>query len=152
MNPVVESWAIHNRIHLYLLDELDEQLLGLKSASGGRAVGEQFAHIHNVRLMWLKAHDPGLLAGLEKLDKAVLAKQILQDALTVSGRVMGEVLDRALATDGRVKGFKPHATAFFAYLVSHESHHRGQITLTMKQAGHPFDKKTLFGLWEWGTR
>jgi hypothetical protein len=48
-----------------------------------------------------------------------------------------------------VKGFKPHAAAF---LVSHESHHRGQIALTLKQAGHPLEKKVAFGIWEWGTR
>jgi hypothetical protein len=27
-----------------------------------------------------------------------------------------------------------------------------QIVLTLKQAGHPVDKKTAFGLWEWGVR
>jgi uncharacterized damage-inducible protein DinB len=37
-------------------------------------------------------------------------------------------------------------------MTSHESHHRGQIMLTLKQAGHPVDRKVAFGLWEWGTR
>lgn len=152
MQPLVESWEIHNRINLYLLDAVDEQWLGVTSASKGRTAGEQFAHIHTVRLMWLKAADPALLTGLEKLEKGTLTKKGLADALTESGKAIAMLLDHALAGDGKVKNFKPHATAFFAYLVSHESHHRGQIMLTMKQAGHPFDKKVSFGIWEWGTR
>ena len=48
--------------------------------------------------------------------------------------------------------FKPHTAAFLGYLISHESHHRGQIALSLKQAGKPLDKKIGFGMWEWGVR
>ncbi len=41
---------------------------------------------------------------------------------------------------------------FWGYIISHESHHRGQIMMTLKQSGHPVDKKIQFGLWEWGVR
>ncbi|PYP84539.1 MAG: hypothetical protein DMF61_19250 [Blastocatellia bacterium AA13] len=34
----------------------------------------------------------------------------------------------------------------------HELYHRGQIALTLKQAGHPLDKKIAYGQWEWGVR
>ena len=36
-----------------------------------------------------------------------------------------------------------------AYLIAHESHHRGNILLTLKECGHPLDKDTRYGIWDW---
>src|SRR5258705_13919618 len=66
---LLETWEIHNRINLYLLDAVEPAALVSLSASKGRTVGEQFAHIHNVRLMWLKSAAPELLAGVGENEK-----------------------------------------------------------------------------------
>jgi uncharacterized damage-inducible protein DinB len=149
MNPLTETWQIHNRINIYLLDNIDEACLKDCSASKGRSVGEQFAHMHNVRLMWLKVAAPALLEGLNKIEKEDINKELLKRELYASGIVMEQLFEKS---DGRIKGFKPNATAFLGYLISHESHHRGQVMLCLKQSGHPVDKKVQFGIWEWGTR
>ena len=152
-NQLLETWEIHNRINLYLLEAVDAQSLGSHSASKGRSVGEQFAHVHNVRLMWLKSAAPELLKGLNKIENEQASdKKLLAQSLTESGKAIGALLAQSVEAGGKVKGFKPHATAFLGYLISHESHHRGQIALTLKQAGKPVDKKISYGLWEWGVR
>jgi len=151
MQPFIETWQIHNRINLYLLNAIDESWLSDVSASKGRTVGEQFAHIHNVRLMWLKASAPLLLEGLTKIEKESITKQLLADELNKSSEAVAALIQSGLET-GKIKGFKPHATAFLGYLISHESHHRGQIMLSLKQSGHKIDQKVQYGLWEWGSR
>jgi len=149
----LETWEIHNRINLYLLDAVEPAALVSLSASKGRTVGEQFAHIHNVRLMWLKSAAPELLAGLMKIEKEqAVDKKLLRKCLAESGEAIKSLLSKSVLDGGKVKGFKPHVTAFLGYLVSHESHHRGQIILSLKQAGKPLDKKILYGIWEWGVR
>jgi len=150
---LLETWEIHNRINLYLLDAVEPAALVSLSASKGRTVGEQFAHIHNVRLMWLKSAATELLAGLLKIEKEqAVDKKLLRKCLAESGQAIKSLLSKSVLDGGKVKGFKPHVTAFLGYLVSHESHHRGQIILSLKQAGKPLDKKILYGIWEWGVR
>jgi len=152
-NQLVESWQIHDRINLYLLEAVDPQSLDSHSASKGRSVGEQIAHIHNVRLMWLKSAAPELLEGLAKVEaEQANDKKLLAQSLTASGKAIATLLAQSIEAGGKVRGFKPHATAFLGYLISHESHHRGQIALSLKQAGKPLDKKIGYGLWEWGVR
>ena len=152
-DQLVETWNIHDRIHRYLLDAIPPEALGCVSASKGRTVAEQLAHVHNVRLMWLGSAAPELLEGLQKIEKGMaMDKEALATALTASGKAVEALLRKSFAGGGRIKGFKPHAAAFLGYLISHESHHRGQIVLTLKQAGHPIDKKTAYGIWEWGVR
>ena len=152
-NQLVETWQIHDRINLYLLEAVAAESLSSHSASKGRSVGEQFAHVHNVRLMWLKSAAPELLKGLAKVEnEQANDKKLLAKSLTDSGKAIGTLLTQSLAAGGKVKGFKPHAAAFLGYLISHESHHRGQIALSLKQAGKPLDKKIAYGIWEWGVR
>ncbi|HTF31728.1 MAG TPA: DinB family protein [Flavitalea sp.] len=151
MKEIIETWEINNRINLYLLESVKDEHLSSVAASKGRTVGEQFAHIHNVRLMWLKAAMPDLLNNVEKIENNAINKRFIAEQLSKSSKVISQLFEKSLA-EGKLKGFKPHPAAFLGYIISHESHHRGQIVLSLKQSNHPVDKKILFGLWEWGAR
>lgn len=148
---LVETWQISNRIDLYLLDAITEEYLADALISKGRNVAKQFAHIHNVRLMWLKSAAPDLNEKEHKLEDNV-TKDFVRMRLTESGLAIEALIARAADGGGKVKGFKPHVTAFVGYLMAHDAHHRSQIILALKQSGHKIDPKIGFGIWEWGTR
>ncbi|WP_153798852.1 DinB family protein [Foetidibacter luteolus] len=148
---LADTFAINNRVNIYLLNAIDESHLADVLNGKGRNVGEQFAHLHNVRLMWLQAAQGPLAENLTKLEKGAITKAMLLTALEQSGKAIEELLAAAAETN-KIKGFKPHATGFLGYLISHEAHHRGQVMLILKHNNHMTDKKTQFGIWEWGVR
>ena len=150
---LIETWRINNRIDLYLLDAIAAEHLADILVSKGRDVAGQFAHIHNVRLMWLKAALPQALDNLAKIEKEQIPdKRLLNASLIQSAEGIERLLDHAVENAGKVKNFRPHVTAFVGYLVAHDAQHRSQVIIALKQSGHPLDKKILYGIWEWGTR
>jgi uncharacterized damage-inducible protein DinB len=98
--------------------------------------------------MWLKAAGAAKLSA--KLEEATSAKEALR-ALGESHDALASLLSVALES-GQVKGFKPGAASFFAYLVAHDAHHRGQIVSLACRLEHPIPRNAGFGLWEWGSR
>ena len=106
--------------------------------------------MHNVRVMWLKAAKAEDIPA--QLDRATVTPSQALRALETSRHALSAVMSRALETDGRVKGFRPDVAGFFGYLIAHDAHHRGQITMLARQVGHPLPQKAMFGMWEWGSR
>ncbi len=148
---LLEAFATSDRINHYLLAHLPPAAWTAAPPGGkGRPIAAIVAHMHNVRVMWLKAI-PGA-AVPAPLDRQTVTPAQAADALTESRAALADVLAAALAGDGRVKGFKPDVVGFFGYLVAHDAHHRGQIAMLARQLGHPLPQAAMFGMWEWGSR
>lgn len=152
-DQLLETWRIHCRVNSYILDAISPEAFKGSPPAKGRSFVQMFAHIHNTRLMWLQSAAPELLKGLTKIEKDdTVGQALLRKSLVASGQAIETLLEKAFTSGGKVKGFKPHAPAFLGYLISHEAYHHGEIGIELARIGHPLDKKTAYGMWEWGVR
>jgi uncharacterized damage-inducible protein DinB len=148
---LLNAFNTNNRINLYLIDNLPTAAWKTKPFDGkGRTIAAIVAHMHNVRVMWLKAAKAEEIP--PQLDRATVTPGQAMRALESSRHALCIILNQALSTDGRVKGFRPDVAGFLGYLISHDAHHRGQITMLTRQIGHPLPQKAMFGMWEWNSR
>jgi len=147
---LLSSFDINDRINRYLIENLSEAAWRAEPPDGkGRDVASIVAHMHNVRVMWLKATKGNVH---QQLDRHKVTPPQAGKALEQSRAALKGVLQSSLKTDGRIKGFRPDVAGFFGYLIAHDAHHRGQITMLARQVGHPIPQKATFGMWEWGVR
>jgi uncharacterized damage-inducible protein DinB len=148
---ILETWRIHHRLMLFLIENLGEEALKASlSKRGGRDIARQLAHVNTVRIGYMEAyakkHSLPLIQfkGDESPGKAALS-----EAFTKSGEAMTRFIEHSLADGGKVSGFKRGLVPFLGYLISHEAHHRGHLMLTMKEAGFKIPDNVKWGIWDW---
>jgi uncharacterized damage-inducible protein DinB len=150
-DALLKAFDTNNRINLYLIENLPADAWRAKPPdSKGRTIAAIVAHMHNVRVMWLKAAKAEEIPG--QLDRATVTPAEALSGLESSRAALSAVLSRAMDSDGRIKNFRPDVAGFLGYLIAHDAHHRGQVAMLARQVGHPLPQKAMFGMWEWGQR
>ncbi len=154
----VEAYAVNDRMNQLLLDHLNPRAWRAKPPGrSGRTIAAIFAHVHNIRRKWLRLSAPHLKLPAP-LDRARCTQKQAQAALAESAARCCEMLADALARPaGRVKYFRrdawarpwPASAATFAYMISHDAHHRGQVCLLARELGFPLPAKAAYGIWIW---
>ena len=145
---LTDTWRLNHRVNLLLLAALNGEQLAYLPNPRARNIADQFAHLHNMRLQWLEVQAPASAKQLRKIGKGAATVEALREAFDASTEAFAQVLDEAERT-GKLRAAKHGVFAFFAYLIAHEAHHRGQILVHLKHAGMPVDRETAYGLWEW---
>ena len=93
---LLETWTIHNKMNLFLLAEIRSEYLKDSSSPGGRNVGEQFAHIHENRIAWIKEIAPEEAKDLTPLTQNAkdITKEQLHSELIKSGVAINKILSQ----------------------------------------------------------
>jgi len=149
-SQLVEAWRMSNEVNLYLLDQLPDDYLEDRYGPRTRTVGAQFAHMHNVRLRWLKHAVPKHIGKLQSFPRgAQPGKAKLKQALEASEGPVSKFLEQSEAAE-KVPGWNGSPATFLGYLIAHEAHHRGLAMVAMRISGHKLPSEVVYGLWQWG--
>jgi len=147
---VLETWRRHNMILLLLLAAIPPKgMKALPTGSRGRTVALQFAHLDRVRRGWLEYFATAKRPKMPRGDKEQPpTKAQLRKMLNDSGKRVAAFLGDSIRAGVKPRMFAGHAVRWMGYLIAHESHHRGQIMLALKQSGMRLPETVAMdGLW-----
>lgn len=159
---LLETYAVNDAMNQLLLAHLDPKAWRAKlpgdKGRGGRTIAAIFAHLHNSRLLWLRKSAPHLKCPAPLDPHRCTIKQAAA-AHSQSAEQCLLMLTDALSTvpSRRVTKFVrdswvpiwPAGGAMFAYIFSHEAHHRGQIIQLAHQLGYRLPAQAWGGIWNW---
>lgn len=156
IEQILGTWRVNNAITLLLIDAISTKgLRAVPLASRGRDVAHQLAHMHKVRAAWMrynKFKEANRLPIYRAKDTPTRAQ--LKSAFRASGKAVELYVREKLADGSRIHYFKGKPIRWLAYMISHESHHRGQIALALKQNGMRLPERIAIGAlwltWYWG--
>lgn len=103
----------------------------------------------SVRRGWLHFHETGKRPARTPVQKGQPPTRAqLKKNLEASGRDIARFLERAVYEDVRPRMFGRQVVRWIGYLIAHESHHRGQVLLALKQNGMRLTERiALQGFW-----
>ena len=152
---LLASYAVNDRMNQIILERLNPLAWRANPAGrNGRTIAAIFAHMHNIRRKWLRLSAPGIKLPAE-LDRRRCTQKQARAALAESAAKCSEMLQEALSGEGRVQKFHRDGwtrawspgPAMFAYMMTHDAHHRGQACMLAHQLGFPI--KAGYEIWMW---
>jgi uncharacterized damage-inducible protein DinB len=153
----VRIFAANDRMNQLLIERLDPTVWRAKPPGNVRTIAAIFTHIHNVRTKWIRLTAPHLKVP-PQLNRAHCTPRQAGAGLAESAARCVEMLAQALGggvggvekfhRDGWAKPW-PVGLEMLCYMLAHEAHHRGQVSMLAHQLGFPLPNEVMAGLWNW---
>lgn len=141
---LLDSWARNNTILVNLLHAIPEGALELRPTPTSPSIGGLFMHMHYCRLIFVEEDAPEVATPVPdgewrtQRDRARITEWLNDSARTVSAAVVSR-LQSGRAMDRHYD----HPILLLQHMIWHEGYHQGQIKLTLKLAGLPFDDEVI---------
>ena len=134
---ILQAWRVNNSINVKLIRGIPPKgFAAVPLASRGRTVAKQLIHMHKVHAGWLRYFGAKLPRAARPFKPlASPGRAQLVAAFRASGKIGETFLREKLEAGGRVKFFQGKPVRWMCYVIAHDSHHRGQIALALKQNG-----------------
>jgi uncharacterized damage-inducible protein DinB len=144
----LEEFDRCGRVTEYLVGVIPVRLWHLPSAADrGRTIGAIITHIHGVRKTFARM---GGVKGLASLDRRTVAPGDAKSALHQVNSALTDLFRASLERgELRVKGLSRRSLNMMSYLIQHDAHHRGQITMRARDLGHDVVTGDVMRIWGW---
>jgi uncharacterized damage-inducible protein DinB len=149
---VQEVWHINDGMNKVLLEHLTPEMLTVQTPDKNWTVAGYLAHIAGSKKWWgthLNNEEVSRLPNLysESGEKFIVEKDLekIKDVFEQTSKMLLETAERATN-----KGTLPYASIdlYLIHMITHDAHHRGQIFLALRTAGHTLpDEDTFWGDW-----
>ena len=149
---LIEMWDTHCAVNHLLLGLVPDEALPaiplLKTGKPGRGrdIAKVFMHIYAARHSHLEAMAKKYVKDLPKPERgATGTRREITAVLQATDKAVADLVSERIKTGKPVR--KRHPAVFIGYLISHESHHRGQVMLALKQNGFTLSDELKWGIW-----
>ncbi|MDX6501522.1 MAG: hypothetical protein QOG23_4782 [Blastocatellia bacterium] len=161
-DTLLDAWRTNNRVTVFLLEHLPDELWGAKVPGAPRRTVRMIAgHLHNARCMWIRTlgKEFGIAAPRSVNRQKVEPKELIP-ALGLSSCGIISLLTLGCDRGGVIPASSSYTWRnlpldvghVLTYFVAHEGHHRGQIVMLSRQLGYRLPVEVTGGLWQWSKR
>jgi uncharacterized damage-inducible protein DinB len=144
LEALLDSWDRNNTIVVNLLRALPDGALDARVLDGSPTVAQLLTHIHFVRLVFVVEGAPEFGRPLPKAEWAVERdRDRLVEMLNDSAAAVRDAVKGRLLAGREMDRHYDHPILMLQHLIWHEGYHHGQIKLSLKAMGRPFDDEEI---------
>ena len=144
LDALLDSWDRNNTILKNLVLALPDGALALRATNTSQTIGGLVAHMHYCRLIFVQEDAPESAIPIPEGEwRSERDPRRIVAWLDESAAVVKEAVQRRLASGKPMDTHYDHPILLLQHMIWHEGYHHGQIKLTLKQAGHPFDDEEI---------
>ena len=142
---LLDSWDRNNRILVNLLRAVPDDFLDLRPMDSSPSIVQLAKHMYYCRLIFVVENAPEFGVGLLPNDewRAERDRDRIVQMLDESAVVVRDAVAGRLASGRAMDLHYDHPILLLQHMIWHEGYHHGQIKLTLKLAGRPFDDEEI---------